>query len=45
MSGPNSAAIFLNETNIAWPKDKTGRYKNIQDYEKKQWIDVEDGKI
>ena len=37
------AQITINETNIAWPSDKNGRYKNIN--LSLQWTDMENGRM
>ena len=45
MTAPDSTAVFLNETGIAWPTDPGNRFKNTPNASKTQWIDIENGKL
>lgn len=37
----NGNAVVISEDDIAWPSDKERKFKNQDNWQKKQWIDVE----
>jgi LEM3 (ligand-effect modulator 3) family / CDC50 family len=39
----NGTAIFIDETNIAWPSDKEKKFKRAANWQDIQWTDVENG--
>ena len=40
----NNAKLDLNVKDIVWPNDLKYRFKNVENWEERQWVNMEDGK-